>query len=65
MPLLHSEQTTGFDPTGHFTNLEPQHQEIGKFYVVQERRATDFEVSKVVQGLVADIYYLASENTQP
>ena len=32
-------------PTNPFTILELSDQEIGEFYVVQERRATDFEAS--------------------
>ena len=31
-------------PTGPFTMLEPQDQEIGEFYVAQKRRATDFKL---------------------
>ena len=38
------------DPTNPFTMLEPQDQEIGEFYVLQERRATDFEASKLWKG---------------
>ena len=37
-------------PTSPFTILEPQDQEIGEFYVIQERRATDFEASKLWKG---------------
>ena len=33
-------------PTDPFTIFEPQNQEIGTSYVVQERRATEFEVVK-------------------
>ena len=33
-------------PTNHFTILEPQDQEIGEFYLVQERRGTDFKAPK-------------------
>ena len=29
------------------TTLEPQNQEMGKFYVVQERRATNSEAQKL------------------
>ena len=29
-------------PTNPFAILEPDYQEIGEFYVVEERRATDF-----------------------
>ena len=36
-----------FLPTNPFTILEPQDQEIGELYVVQERRATDFEAPKL------------------
>ena len=32
-----------FYPTGPFTTLEPRDQEMGEFYAVQKRRATDFE----------------------
>ena len=31
------------NPTGPFTILGPQNQEIGEFYTIQERRATDLE----------------------
>ena len=34
----------------HFTNLEPQDQEIGEFYVVQKRQSTDFEARKLRKG---------------
>ena len=34
-------------PTSPFTILVPHDQEIGEFYVVQERRATDFEAPKL------------------
>ena len=37
-------------PTNSFTILEPEDQEIGEFYVVQERRATDFEAPKLRKG---------------
>ena len=37
-------------PTDLFTIWEPQHQEIGEFYVVQERFATDFEAHKLRKG---------------
>ena len=37
-------------PTNLFTILEPRDQEIGKFYVVQERRETDFEAPKLWKG---------------
>ena len=33
-------------PTNPFTFVEAQDQEIGEFYVVQERRATDFKDPK-------------------
>ena len=32
------------------TNLEPQDQEIGEIYVVQERRETDFEAPKLLKA---------------
>ena len=32
---------------GHLTILEPQDQEICKFFVVQERRSTNFEAPKL------------------
>ena len=38
-PLTHPDEQ---NPTNSFTILESQDQEIGEFYVVQERRATDF-----------------------
>ena len=34
-------------PANPFTILVPHDQEIGEFYGVQERRATDFEASKL------------------
>ena len=37
-------------PTGPFTILEPQHQEIGEFCEVKERRATYFEAQKLWKG---------------
>ena len=37
-------------PTNTFTVLEPQDQEIGECYVVQERRVTDFEAPKLWKG---------------
>ena len=37
----------GYIPTSPFTILEPQDQGIGEFYVVQKRRATDFEAPKL------------------
>ena len=36
-------------PTGPFTILEPQHQETGKLYVVQKRRAADFGIFEIVE----------------
>ena len=39
------------DLTNPFTILESLDQEIGKFYVVQERRATNFEDPKLWKGL--------------
>ena len=41
-------------PTGVFTILEPQDQEISEYFVVQERRGTDFEASKIVKGSSGD-----------
>ena len=38
-------------PTSPFTILEPQDQDIVEFYVVQERRATDFKAPKLWKGL--------------
>ena len=43
--------------TNTFTISEPRNQEIGEFYVVQERRATDFEAPKlwkVSSGIILD-----------
>ena len=37
-------------PTNIFPIIEPPDQEIGEFYVVQERRGTDFEASKLWKG---------------
>ena len=37
-------------PTNPFSILEPQDQEIGEFYVVQERRATDLKAPKLWKG---------------
>ena len=36
----------GFYPTGPITILEPRDQEIGEFYVVQERHETDYKAKK-------------------
>ena len=36
-------------PTGTFTILEPQNQEIGEFYVVHERRVMDFDARKLIK----------------
>ena len=36
--------------TGHFTIQEPRDQEIGNFYVVQERSATNTDVPKLWKG---------------
>ena len=37
-------------PTDLFTILKLQNQEIGEFYAVPERRAPDFEASKLRKG---------------
>ena len=37
-------------PTGPFTILEPRHQDIGKSYVVQQRRKMDVEGLKLRKG---------------
>ena len=39
------------NPTSPFTILEPRDQEIGEFYVAEERRATDFEAQKLCKCL--------------
>ena len=36
-----------FNPTSPFKILEPQNTEIEEFYVVQERRGTDFKTLKL------------------
>ena len=36
-------KTISIHPTGPFTFFEFQDQEIGEFYIIQGRRATDFE----------------------
>ena len=46
-----------FHPTGPFTVFEPQDQEVGKFYVVQERRTTDFEASKLWKGRSDSVWF--------
>ena len=38
------------NPTGSFTIIKPQDQEIGKFYFVQERRTTDLEAHQLWKG---------------
>ena len=38
------------NPTNTFTILELCYQEIGEFYVFQERLATDFEAQKLLKG---------------
>ena len=43
-------------PTSLFPILEPQDQGIAEFYVVQERRATDFEASKLWDGSSGGTY---------
>ena len=37
-------------PTGPFTVLKPRDEEIGEFYEVQKRRATDFKALKLRKG---------------
>ena len=37
-------------PTGSFTILGPQDQEIGEIYVSYERRRADFEATKLRKG---------------
>ena len=41
-------------PTGPFTMLELQEQEIGEFYAVEKRRATDFEDPNLHKGRSGD-----------
>ena len=43
-------------PTGPFTNFEPQDQEIGEFYVIQERRTTNFEAQKLWKGRLGSFH---------
>ena len=45
-------------PSGPFIFLLPQNQEIGKYYVVQKRQATDLEARKLWKGLSGHYYYL-------
>ena len=42
-------------PIGPFTILKPHNQDIGNFYVVQERCMTDFKAQKVVKGSVGSV----------
>ena len=44
--------TTGSNPTYPFTVLEPRDQEIGEFYAIQERCATDWEAPQLYKGRV-------------
>ena len=41
-------------PTNPFPILAPRDQEIGELYVVQDRRATDFEATKLWKGSSGD-----------
>ena len=58
LPFLESEKRGSREkmaafplhPTDPFTILVPQDQEIGQFYVGQERYATDFEAPKLRKG---------------
>ena len=52
------------DPTNPFTMLEPQDQEIGEFYVLQERRATDFEASKLWKGSSGSVERLQKSSSE-
>ena len=46
-PFAMSELHKVFDPDRHFTIIELHDQEIGNFFVVQERRTTDHEAPKL------------------
>ena len=45
-------------PTSPFTILEPQNPGIDKFYVIQERRTTDFRAAKLGKGSSGSAAYL-------
>ena len=45
--VFHTSNCAVKYPTNPLTILEPQDQEIGELYAVQERRATDFEAKKL------------------
>ena len=49
-----------FIPRNPFSILEPQDQEIREFYVVQERRATNFEAPKLWKGSSGSRYMYES-----
>ena len=46
-------------PTDTFTIPEPQDHEIGEFYVVQKRRATDFKAPKLWKGRSGYVFWLS------
>ena len=52
------------NPTSPFTILKLQDQDIGEFYVVQERRAIGFGCSKVLRGLVGSHSIVPCINTR-
>ena len=47
-PANYARPTIYPNPTGPLKILDPHNQEIGELYVVQERRATDFEACERV-----------------
>ena len=46
------------NPTGPFPILKPRDQEIGKFYVVQARRTTNFEAPELLKGRSGSYFIL-------
>ena len=49
-PVVQADQRTNYIPIGLFTILEPRDQEIGEFYVVQERCTTYLDTPKLWKG---------------
>ena len=47
--------------TGPSTILEPDNQEIGTFYVVEDRRAMDFEAPKLREGRLGWPYRILTD----
>ena len=50
-------------PTDPFTIFEPQHQDIGKIYVVRERYTTEFAAPKLEKGRSGFPLFLSSASS--